>query len=655
MAKLIQDPERRYLDWFHAVADVYWRYHAEQRAAVNTPEQWQERRNYLKAVFLDAIGGLPQPGELKARSFGQLDFGTHCLERVVFESVPDLTVTANLYLPAHLEKPTPGIVVPCGHSDNGKAFAPYRTLCHALAMKGYVALIYDPLGQGERRLYRRNGESMLGGCTSQHTHLGVQLATVGFNLARYMIFDTMRAIDYLLTRPEVDPMRIGCTGCSGGGTNTAYASAIDERIAASLPVCYITTLEARQRSENIADYEQNLYGQIERGLDHHEYIAMVAPRAVCIGASTEDFFPLEGVRETYAAARRIYEVLGVADRCEMVEVEGPHGYLPELRRAAYSFFSRWFGVAADDEEPEIELPDEADLLCFPKGVAADATYRVCLSHAGALAERLIPQQVPADELREELEALVVHVPEECASRAAEAPDEGMEALEGWEVLEVQATGAPPLLLTRRPTKRPVSVAVVGGVDALPALPPEVGAAIVLPASVVPSLAERAEGVAGDQPQWPWIHSRESFLAFYAQLLGRDWVYLRAAQVLAGLHALGEGHVRLRAEGTLAMPALYAAALDRRIIALTLVRPLWAYASLLAREVHILAPPEVPYGVLGDHDLPQVMGLLAPRELQIEQPLGADGRPLRRDELDGLEELTRAYAAAGAPEALRVEA
>jgi dienelactone hydrolase len=660
MASLVADLQRCYFDWFHAVANTYWRYHEGNRAQMDTPENWKQRRNYLKAIFLDAIGGFPRPGPLNPRSFGCVSFGDYYLERVTFESVPNMVVTANLYVPTRLDRPAPAVLVPCGHAEAGKAYDPYRTLCHALASKGYVALIYDPIGQGERRMYRDGQGSVLGGCTQQHTHLGVQLAAVGLNLARYMIFDSMRAIDYLLTRPEVDPTRIGCTGCSGGGTNTAYVSALDERITAAFPVCYITTLEARQKSENIADYEQNLYGQVERGLDHHDYISMVAPRPVCIGATTEDFFPLSGARETYAAARRVYEVLGVPERCEMVEVPGPHGYLPALRVAAYQFFNRWFDVEADEEEPHIELPDESDTLCFGDGVGASYTHRVPLSDARSLALHVLPHQVPADKLREELAALVVHVPEECLSvPLCEAWPLSPE-LEGWDIKEVQASGAPALLLAQRQAPRPVSVAIAAEIQALACLGQEFGAAIILPMSEVPDLAHRACLIESSRQTedgkfpWCWIHGSESFLAFYTQLLGSDWVYKRTAQILAALEALGEGRVILHATGTHCPPSLYAAVLDQRVIALNLTRPLWSYALLLESEVHVCAPAEVPFGVLGNHDLPAAMALLAPRPLTIRSPVGADGKPLSIDELPGRREVEDAYAAAGAPEAFIIQ-
>ncbi|MCD6351628.1 MAG: acetylxylan esterase, partial [Armatimonadetes bacterium] len=568
---------------------------------------------------------------------------------------------ADLGMPAGDDEPAPGIVVPCGHSEVGKACETYSRLSHGLASKGYVVLIYDPIGQGERRMYTGDGASdgpgtsLVGGCTSQHTHLGVQLASVGLSLARYMIFDTMRAIDLLLSRPEVDARRIGCTGCSGGGTNTAYTMALDERIAAAMPVCYITTHEARQLSEQIADYEKNLYAQTERGLDEQDYVALVAPRPVCIGAATEDFFPLWGARVCYESARRVYEVLGVPERCEMVEVEGKHGYSEGLRQAAYDFFNRWFGVEADAEEPDVELPDEEDLWCFPAGVGAEGTYRVVLSQARAVAEEFRPQRVPRAELIEELTSLVRHVPELVESGPWQPGAEVSAAAEGWEVAEVQPPSAPPVLVARRPGERPLRVTLCASLDELAELDEKVGAAIVLPVTVEPDLQARAARLEAGERNWPWIHSRESFLAFYAEMLGWDWLYLRAHQVLGGLQALGEGQVSLHARGTLGLPALYAAVLDQRVVELTLEACLWSYASALATEVHVLAPADVPWTVLGSHDLPDLLAALAPRPLRVSAPVGADGRPLSSDQLQGLDTVVRAYAEAGAEDQLIVAA
>jgi len=645
MTDLQKAPERVYLDWFHAVAEPVWRVYEKERAAISTPEQWEARRNYLKAVFIDALGGFPtQRTPLNPRTLGILDRGTHTIERVVFESLPGLLVTANVYVPKGLSAPAPGVLVASGHWENPKTCDNHRVLCATLANKGYVVIIYDPIGQGERHMYIREGRWLLGGCCDQHTHLGVQLAACGTSLARFMVWDSMRAIDYLVSRPEVDASRIGMTGCSGGGTNTAYTSALDERIVASVPVCYLTTLEERQRSEIIADYEQNLYGQTIRGLDHHEYIAMVAPRAICIGAAQQDFFPIAGTREACAAARRVFELLGVGERCQLVEVPGEHGYLPELRRAVYSWFNRWLGVNADDEEPSIDLPEENELLCLDQDVPPEHTYRAVLGDVASRSEQLFENRATGDTLRAELCARVRYLPELC-----QAGQWGPAEAEGWEIAEVVASSAPPLLVARRAGCRPSAVAVIGSPSDLSGLSPDTDGTIILPVCVVPDLAARAQLFADNAVPFPWIHGTESLLAFYCELLGRDIMYLRAAQVLCGLQALESREATLSATGTHAAPALLAAALADRVASLRLVRPLWSYRLLARRAMHVLGPAEVPWAVLGCYDLPDVMALLAPRPLRVEQPLGPDGLPLGEEELLGLDAVREAYLAAGAPE------
>ncbi|MBC7287145.1 MAG: acetylxylan esterase [Armatimonadetes bacterium] len=646
--------QQTYYSWLHTVAEPYWKYWARVRSDLESVEQWRVRRNYLKAVFLDAIGGLPHVrANLNARSLGCVRARDYVLERVVFESVPGLLVTANLYLPSSLSGPAPAILVACGHWENGKSYEIHRLLCAALATKGYVVLIYDPIGQGERYMYLDpEGRPRRSTCTSQHTHLGVQLAAAGINLARYMIWDSMRAIDYLLSRPEVDPSRIGMTGCSGGGTNTAYTAALDERIAAAMPVCYITTIEQRQRSGVIADNEQNLYGQTERGLDHHEYVAMVAPRPICIGAADEDYFPLSGTREAFEAAMKVYELLEVPERCQLVVAHGQHGYLPELREAAYAFFNRWLGVAADESEPDVELVDEEDTLCLSGGVPAEGTFRVILQEAWAEAAELQLGSLSGEALREEIAQRVAHVPELVSTGAWESDGP-------WHRARVCPAGAPPADVVRLGDTSRVSRVVLApdmaaARSALSAT--EADAAIILPLSQEPSLARRAETAESLDPRaaLPWTHSSESFCAFYCQLLGRDWVFMRAAQVLACLHAVGRGPLSLAAEGLLSLPALYAAALDEKVAELVLREPLWTYRDILECELHLLAPGEVPWAIAGNHDVPAVMALIAPRQLRVINPRGADGRLLPRDSLPGLEDVVAAFRHAGAEGAFVLE-
>src|SRR5947208_1261619 len=143
-----------------------------------------------------------------------------------------------------------GVISPCGHSTNGKAAAAYQILHINLAKRGFVVLTYDPVGQGERSQFwdAARGRSRFNLTCGEHAVLGNPLYLLGTSLARYRIVDGMRGLDYLAARPEVDPRRLGCVGNSGGGPLTAYIAALDPRVLAAVPCCYITTLPRDRKS-----------------------------------------------------------------------------------------------------------------------------------------------------------------------------------------------------------------------------------------------------------------------------------------------------------------------------------------------------------------------------------------------------------------------
>jgi len=165
----------------------------------------------------------------------------------------------------------------------------------------------SPLDQGERhQLLDADGKPIITRSTEGHTRAGVGAILVGRNTATYRIWDGMRAIDYLASRPEVDADRIGCTGISGGGTMTSYLMALDDRIQAAAPGCFITTTRRKNESPGPGDAEQNIFGQIAYGMDHADYILMRAPKPTLICAATHDFVPIEGTWEAFREAKRLY-------------------------------------------------------------------------------------------------------------------------------------------------------------------------------------------------------------------------------------------------------------------------------------------------------------------------------------------------------------
>ena len=156
-----------------------------------------------------------------------------------------------------------------------------------------AALCFAPIGQGERsQILDAEGKVQFDDTTTEHFLVGVGSILVGRSTARYRVWDAMRSIDYLVSRPEIDPQRIGMTGCSGGGTLTSYTMALDDRVSCAAPACYLTTFRHLIETIGPQDAEQNIFGQIEFGLDHPDYVLLRAPQPTLIRSTTGDFFSI---------------------------------------------------------------------------------------------------------------------------------------------------------------------------------------------------------------------------------------------------------------------------------------------------------------------------------------------------------------------------
>jgi dienelactone hydrolase len=317
-----------------------------------TPEAlavWQKR---TRGACLEALGGFPERTPLNARVLATVEREGYRIEKLLCESRPQHFVTAHLFLPdpTRFAAPYPGILIACGHSKTGKGYPGYQRGALLAAYNGMAALIYDPIDQGERL------QGVGKGLCIGHNTTGVKAALLGWNTATFRIWDGMRAMDYLASRPEVDDSRLGCMGNSGGGTLSTYLSALDERIKAAAPSCYISSLQHVCAAMGPQDAEQNVFGQMAFGLEHSGWLLLRAPAATCVCAAKKDMFPIEGTYQTIGEVRAVYERLGKADRLELAEHDGPHGWAEPLKVAAVRFMSRWLRQGA-----EVTVPPETDM------------------------------------------------------------------------------------------------------------------------------------------------------------------------------------------------------------------------------------------------------------------------------------------------------
>jgi cephalosporin-C deacetylase-like acetyl esterase len=313
------------------------------------------------------VGRLPWPPALKPKVVGTLRRQGYRVEKILYETLPGMQVPAHLYVPEGRDAPAPAVLFYPGHWwPDSKARPDFQAFCITMARLGFVVLTFDPFGQGERGVSARD-------------HRRTEALLVGVAQQGFAAYETRCALEYLLSRPEVDPKRVGMTGASGGGYNTWITAALDDRIAAAVPV--VGTSEFGEQIKvcrpldwyRAAEHCHFVPGLI-RFANNHELLAMAAPKPVLIIAASQDqSFPIAGVREVAAYGRALYESYRAGDRIGLVVDESDgHGYQRRKREAAYGWFLRWL-MGRGDGGPHPEPPtrtepfDSEALRCFPPG------------------------------------------------------------------------------------------------------------------------------------------------------------------------------------------------------------------------------------------------------------------------------------------------
>ncbi len=339
---------------------------------VTTKEELEARAQKMRSSFAASLGRVPYDpsAPLNARVTGVLEEEGLRIEKVIFLSRPGVYVTANVYLPAGLPARAPAILFQPGHAADGKAYPNYQRVARILAGHGLIVMSMDPIGQGERLSYWVKGEEKprVGGACADHERYGDALLLAGESAAAHFLADAMRAVDYLVSRPDVDPARIGATGSSGGGTMTSVLSVMDPRIAAAAPGTFLTTREAITHAAQWQDCEQMWRGSLAAGFDHHEVLACFCPKPLLILAVDADSFPLDGTYEIFAYGKNCYTLAGHPDNLRMTVDESTHAFTAPLADAAGRFFTEVFGVP-DRPVNTAEVPTlpEAALFCTGHG------------------------------------------------------------------------------------------------------------------------------------------------------------------------------------------------------------------------------------------------------------------------------------------------
>ena len=563
-----------------------------------------------------------------------------------------------------------------------KARASYQTLSLGLVKNGFVVLTYDPLGQGERRIYYDAGlgDSKVGGATMEHDMAAIQSLLAGESIARYMIWDGMRGIDVLQSLSYVDPKRVGISGCSGGGTLTAYLAALDDRLQVAAPSCYITDWEDQLGGAGPQDAEQQFPDQFKRGLNHADLVEAFAPKPYLICSTSEDFFPIAGSRKTFQESRRIYSLLGAEEKISTSYDSGPHGTTQRQREAIYAWMNRWLKGQKGEisPEPAIQTEYEEDLLCTPTGQVSTSLGGETVStlNVGRFSELAPPR--PALIGKQELNRLRARLRKEIVRLTRYEASQGPLQVRVLELDETERKGyrlthltyqAGPsrmvaaLLAEPQPHKaRRNAILYVdeGGKDAAAALGGDVEQLAQLGYTV---LAVDPSGIGDTAPRWSddsdsWFGQEK--VTWLALMIGKPLVGLRMDDILRGVDLLGENGLLYGGEclgfgkGFAAVALLHAAAIDQRIAGVVIEDGLLSYASIARTPIHRQLFDTIIPGVLAIYDLPDLVASLAPRPVQLvnmRSPLG--NNVLLRDVQSEYRYAQAGYAALGTASRLRL--
>ena len=354
-----------YVDLFRKNAEI----RKKKLASLKTPEDVHAYIAELRRKFDRAYTFPAEKCPLNARSCGIIQGDGYKLEKVIFESRPDFPVTANLYIPEKtVPGKTPAVLHMLGHALYGKASVEYQTVGISLCRKGMMVLMPDPLGQGERFSFPNLPQWQN---VREHNLLNRRLIAAGDNVGAWRIYDAMRSVDYLLSRPETDRDHVVVTGNSGGGTLTTLVNAADPRLKAAAPNCYITSWLRLVENELPVDGEQIVPGFAADGGEMADLLILKAPNPLLIMGEGNDFFDIRGTKEAYEEVKRIYTILDCPERVRLFTGRESHGYNRAGRQAAYAFFNEFCKLSADDAEPPCDTRTKEEIACTPHGTILD--------------------------------------------------------------------------------------------------------------------------------------------------------------------------------------------------------------------------------------------------------------------------------------------
>jgi len=611
-----------------------------------TKAEWLKQRKQIRANLLKAWGGFPkQHAPLKPRKHGELRRDGYRVEKITFQTMPGVRMTANAYVPDRKGK-LPTVLCVHGHWRGAKQDPNVQARCVGLAKLGFFVLAVDAFGAGERGLEKKLGE--------YHGEMvAATLYPTGRPLSGLQVYENMRAVDYLLTRPEVDGDRLGITGASGGGNQTMYAGAWDERFKAVVPTCSVGNYQAYLGAACC------MCEVVPGALNFTEewgVLSLTAPRALMVISATRDAFQFSvgEAKKSLEFVRPVYDAYSQSTKVKHAVFESPHAYNAPMREAMYGWMTLHLKANGDGspiKEPEMKLEDPETLRCYPGDTRPDdwITIPQFAAREGtkALGSKLSPPsadvwrewvQVKRRILNEKL--LGRTMPEGYQQRDTVSfhPERG---------IKIHAGEVP-----KRKNRRQPQYVVLTMEGAAASQTNAIAASLRKQGHTVETFSLRATGEHSyhrDKIRRAPDHNTAEWSLWIGRPLLGQWVQ----DVRAFLNARETfGPTTLIGIGPAALVAVTTAAMDDRIERTFAVNMLSSYISDVPYEGHRLGL--IVPGILRDlGDIQHIAAMVAPRQLTLVGGVDGGGKPVAPAQMkSSYGYATRVFEKAGAGEKLR---
>lgn len=605
--------------------------HEALKTKVATQAYIQSIRKRIKTLF----GNFPAKAALQTQITGTIQQTGYRIEKIVYQSFENHHVTANLYVPNGSGK-FPSVLFFCGHEDTSKATESYQKMAILLAKNGFVVLVIDPISQGERvQLTDEQGKALTRGATTEHTLLNISSSLFGTSVAAYELFDNARGLDYLVSRPEVDADRIGCMGNSGGGMQSIYFAAFDERVKVIVPCSYLASRQHTFETTGAADGCAQIPSEGAMGLEMADYLIAAAPKPILVLAGRYDFIDYNGTLQSFADLEKVYKSLGSSSKLSLFTFDDGHGISKPKRERAVQWFRQWFyNDSKPIKEGDLTVLSDKELFASEKGkvnLSYPKEINIVDRNATLLDQnqrsRLAFVRLPVEQRRVQVQKLLSIQPNVAPITTEQVGKVEISGIGFEKVILRKEAEVPMPLLIHYPQQKAKKVVVWLSdkgknklADSAALMKTYVEQEVVLILADVRGIGETADKPELNDPKYFNQEYRNALLALH---IGRPLVGQRTTDILnllamiKGMPDCKDVPIEINTIGLIGVAALHATFLEpQKVNKLNLYKDLMSYQQVLRQPLTKDRYGVVVPDLMNFYDLPELLHSVGTEKVQL---------------------------------------